>query len=128
MKENKVQRAPVLASVGRAIKLTVKSGNAGGIIFTAIWMCVGAVTSYTAVINARFFDAAADMIAGKEDAFNLAIKWLGIWALLEIIIQIISMLNNRISVIMQQKLSYYIENQVMDKIGKIKLKYFDDRE
>lgn len=128
MSKDKRKRAPVLLTIRRAIQLTVRAGNVGGIIFTAVWMLLGGVASYTAVLNAKFFNAAAEMLEGRNGALKLALFWLSLWAVLEIGIAVVEMLYNRMSAVMANKLSCFIEEEALHKVGKLKLKYFDDRE
>lgn len=128
MSKEKRKRALVLPTIRRALKLVVRSGNTGGIIFTAVWMLLAAVSSYTAVLNARFFDAAALMEKGKNSALREALVWLAIWTVLELGIAVAGRFYNRIATVMQNKLSCFIEEEAMQKVGRLKLKYFDDRE
>lgn len=128
MSSEKRRRAPVIPTVCRAVKLMIRSGNAGGILFTALWMLLAAVTSYMAVLNANFFNAAADMLSGQDGAMRTALFWLGIWSVLELGIAVVGMYHNRIAVVMNNRLSCFIEEEAMHKIGRLKVKYFDDRE
>lgn len=127
-KDEKRKRSPILATVRRATKLIIKSGNAKNLIITSIWMLLGAVTSFTAVFNEQFLNATAKVIDGDMSFAGTAIRWLIIWGIVEIAISLVTLVNNRISVEMREELSYYVSDQTMSKICKIRLKYFDDRE
>lgn len=127
-KKEKRKRSPIFATIIRAIRLVAKSGNAKNLIITTIWMALGAVTSFTAVFNEQFLNATAKVINGDSSFASTAIMWLIIWGVVEIAISLISLINNRISVEMSEELSYYVSNQTLDKICRIRLKYFDDRE
>lgn len=128
MSNDKRKKAPFLKTIHYAVKIVLRSGNKSGILFTALWMLLSAVSSYTAVLNANFFNAAASVLTGKENSLSTALFWLGLWAIIEIGISVGGMFQRRTSALMRNKISAFSEEEAMDKISRIKLKYFDDRE
>lgn len=128
MSEEKRKRSPILPSIKRAVKLVMESGNTKNLMITSLWMVLGAVTSFTAVFNEKFLNAAADLIGGKEDALQTAIFWLLIWGCVELFIDLFGCVNSRVSEEMHHELGYYVEGKAMEKVGRVRLKYFDDRD
>ena len=128
MNKDKRKRSPILATVKRAVSLVIKSGNAKNLIVTTIWMILGAVSSFTAIFNEKFLNAAAKILNGEEHALKTALIWLLVWGIVELIISIVGKLNSNVSSEMSEELAYFVEEQSMIKIAKIRLKYFDDRE
>lgn len=126
--KEKRKRSPIFATIRRAVRLVVKSGNAKNLIITTIWMALGAVTSFTAVFNEKFLNAAAEVIDGNSSFMSIAIKWLIIWGVVEIVISLASLINSKVAVELREELSYYVSERTLNKICKIRLKYFDDRE
>lgn len=128
MSNDKRKKAPIVKTIHRAVKIVLRSGNKSRILFTALWMFLGAVSSYTAVLNANFFNAAASVRTGKGNALSTALFWLGLWALIEIGISIGEMFQRKNAALMRNKISAFSEEEAMEKVSRIKLKYFDDRE
>ena len=128
MNNDNRKRSPIIATVRRAVSLIAKSGNAKNLTVTIIWMILGAVTSFTAIFNERFLNAAAKFLNGDRGALTTALIWLSVWGIVELIISIIGKFNSNVSSEMTEEMAYYVEEQSMIKIAKIRLKYFDDRE
>lgn len=126
--EEKRRRAPILKTIKRAVFLVANSGNIPQLVLTSIWLVLGAVTSFTAVFNRNFLNAAADVVTGKEGAFSVAVFWLAVWGGIEIFISIINIFSSRATTSMWQKVALYVEEQVIRKVSKIRISYFDDKE
>lgn len=128
MKEEKRKRSPILPSIKRAVRLVMESGNTKNLVVTSLWVVLGAVTSFTAVFHEKFLNAAADLLGEDPKALSVAFFWLFIWGSVEIVISLFYRLNSKVSAEMRHELCYYVEGKVMEKVGKVRLKYFDDRD
>lgn len=128
MSEEKRKRSPIFTTIKRAVKLVTESGNAKNLTITALWIVLGAVSSFTAIFNERFLNGAAKLLGGEKDAFSGTVFWLIIWAGVELLIALFGLLNARVTVEIRYQLGYYVESKAMEKVGKIRLKYFDDRD
>lgn len=122
------KRSPIIATIRRAVGLLIKSGNTKNLTFTIIWMILGAVSSFTAIFNEKFLNAASRLLNGEGAAMKTAFFWLAIWGTVELIISIAGKINSNVTTEMGIELAYYVEEQSMKKIAKIRLKYFDDRD
>lgn len=128
MSEEKRKRSPILSTIKRSIVMVVKSGQLKAMLFTSVWMLFGAVTSFGALFNEKFLNAAAKVIGGDEHQLKTAAFWLAIWGTIEILTSVMTLFNDRVMVRMKREISYYAEKSVIEKVSKIRLKYFDDRE
>lgn len=126
--EEKRKRSPILKTLKRALVLVGKSGNAVQLIWTSIWLVLGAFMSFTAVFNRNFLDAVADVIVGKEGAFSAAGFWLVLWGGMEIAVSIVNIFSGRAIAVMWRRVALYVEEVVVRKIAKIRIAYFDDKE
>ena len=105
MNKDNRKRSPIFATVKRALSLIIKSGNLKHLIVTVIWMILGAVTSFTAIFNEKFLNAASKLLNGDQGALKTSLIWLGIWAAVELIISIVGKLNSNVSTEMAEELA-----------------------
>lgn len=128
MREEKRKRAPILATIRRALVLIWKAGKAKQFAFTTAWIFSGILTSFMAVFHENFLNGAADMLQGKQRAFQSAVFWVLVWGATNILISLMGFLANRVLVRMWLEIEYYVGDTVMEKVSKVRLWYFDDRE
>ncbi|MCI8373108.1 MAG: ABC transporter ATP-binding protein [Lachnospiraceae bacterium] len=128
MTEEKRRRSPIFKTLQRAVLLVWHSGNVWQLLLTSIWIIIGAFLSFTAVFNRNFLNAAASMVTGAENAYSTAVFWLFCWAGMEIIVSIINIFSSRAVALMWTNVAIYVEQVVVDKITKVRISYFDDRE
>lgn len=124
-KNEKRKRAPILKTILTAVKLVYLSGQIKSLIFVSIWILLGAVTSYMAVFNEKFLNGAADLLAGKEHAFETTVFWLCIWGGTEILISIADFFSQRTTNRMWKETSFFQEKNIVKKVLKLRLAYFD---
>lgn len=128
MTEEKRRRSPIFKTLQRAVLLAWHSGNVWQLLLTSIWIIIGAFLSFTAVFNRNFLNAAASMVTGAENAYSTAVFWLFCWAGMEIIVSIVNIFSSRAVALMWTNVAIYVEQVVVDKITKVRISYFDDRE
>lgn len=128
MSDEKRKRSPILPTVKRAVALVIRAGQTKQLIVTTIWVLLGAVYSFTAVFNEKFLNSAADVITGNDGAFKSAAFWLVIWGLVEIFTSFMGVYNANVLSRMWHEVSYYVQENIMKKVCRIRLRYFDDRE
>ncbi len=124
-KNEKRKRAPIIKTILTAVKLVFLSGHIKNLIFISIWILLGAVTSYMAVFNENFLNGAADFLSGKEHGFEAAVFWLCIWGGTEIIISIVNLFSQQATNRMWKEISFFQEQNVVKKVLKLRLSYFD---
>lgn len=127
-KNEKRKRAPILKTILTAVKLVFLSGHIKSLIFISIWIVLGAVTSYMAVFNEKFLNGAADFLSGKEHGFETAVFWLFIWGGTELLISIIDFFFERITNRMWLEVGFFQEKNIVKKVLKLRLSYFDSTE
>lgn len=128
MLDQKRKRAPVIATVCRALRIVWQSGSGRDLCFLFVWIAFGAVSSFSTVLNAKFLNAAAMVVEGKSGAVEVAALWLGIWAVLMLLIRCVTTIKSRCLTRMRMKVAFFLEEKSLVKVAKIKLRYFDDRE
>lgn len=128
MSEQKRKRAPVAATVCRALRIVWQSGSGRDLCFLFVWIAFGAVGSLSAVLNAKFLNAAALVVEGKSGAVETAALWLGIWAVLMLLIRCVDTIKSYCLTRMRMAVAFFLEEKSLEKVSQIKLRYFDDRE
>lgn len=127
-KKEKRERSPILKTIQRAVKMLFHAGQAKQLVFMSSWVLLGMVTSFTAIFNEKFLNAASDLILGKDDALSRAVFWLLIWGGIEITFSFFEMISDRVSSKMWCEFSYFIEKELIHKCLRIRVSYFDDRD
>lgn len=124
----KRKKASVRKTIVDAIRLVVLSGCGKYLLFTSIWLVMGAFTSFTAVFQKNFINAAAEILGGDANSFRVAALWLGIWALVELLMSLTNIAVNRVNSRLWQRVQFFIQNEVAKKAAKVRLSYFDNTE
>ncbi len=128
MEEEQRKKANVFLTVKRAMKLLWESKKLKIWVFNSVFILLGAVTSVTAVLNKNFLNSAADVLVGKAGAFSAALFWLSIWAVIEIADKVLQLILNRATGRMWTEMESFVKRRILDKVGRIRFSYFDDRE
>lgn len=126
--EEQRKKANVFLTVKRAIRLLIESRNLKIWAFESFYIILGAVTSITAVLNKNFLNSAADVLTGKAGAVSAALFWLALWATVVILDKVLDLVTDRITHKMWIQMESFVAEKVLDKVGKIQFRYFDDRE
>lgn len=126
--EEQRKKANVFLTVKRAIRLLIESRNLKIWAFESFYIILGAVTSITAVLNKNFLNSAADVLTGKAGAVSAALFWLALWAAVVILDKVLDLVTDRITHKMWIQMESFVAEKVLDKVGKIQFRYFDDRE
>lgn len=128
MNEEKRRKAPIFATIRRALSMVIQSGNFGSLMPNVVWILCGAVTSITAILNKNFLNAAAEVVKGNGKAFDTAVFWLVIWAVVEIGMMAMEMVSDCLSGRMWMQLEMFVEEKVLGQVSRLKMRYLDDRE
>lgn len=122
------KRAKVGKTILASLRLAAQSGGGKYLAFTSIWLVIGAFTSLTAIFQKHFVNAAAELIGGEEEAFRIATLWLAAWAAVAIVSALMNIFTERADKRLWEKVAYYVQNEIMKKVSKIRLAYFDHTE
>ncbi|MFR7992826.1 MAG: ABC transporter ATP-binding protein [Lachnospiraceae bacterium] len=128
MNENKRKRASIFRTIQRAVNIVYLAGHFKDLVFVSVWILIGALTSYTAVLNAEFLNAAADFVVNGNQALKSVIFWLLIWGGAELFLSVMDIFADRATGRMWVQIGYFVEKRVLGKVLKLKLSYFDDVE
>ena len=121
IKQNGIRkRAPLVKSICISVKLLIQAGMTKDFIITAVWMCMGAFISFTAVFHKNFLNAVADLIVHKEHALKSAIFWLVVWGGAEITVNVVNAFCTKTNIRLWTKVEVFIQEKVVHKITKIK--------
>lgn len=128
MHEEERKRSPIIKTVRSAVALVVESGNIKNLIFTTVWVLLGAVTSFEALFQKNFINGAAGLLGGTRGAIQTAVFWLAIWAGVKILTNVANLFSGRAGNRMWIEFEYFVQKKVFHKVGKLRMKYFDDIE
>lgn len=128
MNGEKRKKAPIFATVRRALSLVIQSGSMCALTLNTIWILCGAATSITAIFNKNVLNAAAEVIKGDGQAFHTAVFWLIIWAAVEIGKTLLDVVMDYFDTRMWMGLELFVEEKVLGQVSRLKMRYLDDRE
>lgn len=124
--EEKQKRANVIKTIIASLRLVVLSGGGKYLAFTCIWLIMGAFTSFTAVFQKNFINEAAEILGGSQTAWKIAAMWLAIWGGVELLVALVGIVSAKVQNRMWGCVEFFVQNEIMNKVAKVKLAYFDD--
>lgn len=120
------KKADVIKTIFSSLHLVILSGAGKYLLITSIWLFMGAFTSFTAVFQKNFVNAGAKILDGNSSAFRIAILWLAIWGIVELLMTLTNILVNRFNNHLWNQVEYYIQDEISKKASRVKLSYFDN--